>query len=164
MKQILIPTDFSGQSLDLLTDYLLVSGENEVSVLFFSVVKLSDSITDLLLLSKRTKEIELIPKSFENYCKCIHKEFSRIKEVRFEYFYGNTVALFRNFLDANRIDEIVYDPSIELQMITKVSSNSIEMIERCKWNKWIPSRKETRSKLTEGEKANYAQELEKAFL
>lgn len=163
MKKILIPTDFSGQSLDIFTDYLLTSNEDEVSVLFFSTVKLSDSITDLLLLSKRTKEIELIPKSFENYCKCIQKEFSRIKEVRFEYFYGNTIALFRNFLDANRIDEIVYDPSIELQKITKVSSNSIEMIERSKWNKWTPSKRKIGSKMTEEEKATYAQELEKAF-
>lgn len=164
MKRILIPTDFSGQSLDILTDYLLSSNENEVSVLFFSVVKLSDSITDLLLLSKRTKEIELIPKSFENYCNCIQKEFVRIKEVRFEYFYGNTVALFRNFLDANRIDEIVYDPSIKMEMITKASSDPIEMIDRCKWNKWIPSRKQSSGKLTAEEKAIYAEQLEKVFL
>ncbi|MDM8175706.1 MULTISPECIES: hypothetical protein [Olivibacter] len=164
MKKILIPTDFSGQSLDILTDYLLSCNEKEVSVLFFSVVKLSDSITDLLLLSKRTKEIELIPRSFENYCRCIQDEFERIKDVRFEYFYGNTIALFRNFLDANRIDEIVYDPSIELQMITKESSDPIDLIERCKWNKWVPSRKQMGSKLTEEEKAIYARELERALL
>ncbi|MEH6308120.1 hypothetical protein RYH73_20860 [Olivibacter sp. CPCC 100613] len=164
MKKILIPTDFSGKSLDILTDYLLSSNENKVSVLFFSVVKLSDSITDLLLLSKRTKEIELIPKSFENYCNCIQNEFERIEDVRFEYFYGNTIALFRNFLDANCIDEIVYDPAIKLQMVTRVSANPIEMIERCKWKKWIPSKKKADGKLTEEEKEIYAQEIEKAFL
>lgn len=163
MKKILIPTDFSGQSLDILTDYLLSSNESEVSVLFFSIVELSDSITDLLLLSKRTKEIELIPKSFENYCNCVQKEFERIKEVQFEYFYGNTIALFRNFLDANHIDEIVYDPLIKLQLITNVSSNPIEMIERCKWKKWIPAKKKMNSKLTQQEKEIYVQEIEKAL-
>ncbi|WP_134090637.1 hypothetical protein [Olivibacter sp. XZL3] len=164
MKRILIPTDFSGQSLDVLTDYLLSCNEEQVSVLFFSVVKLSDSITDLLLLSKRTKEIELIPKSFENYCKCVQKEFIRIKEVRFEYFYGNTIALFKNFLDANRIHEIVYNPSIELKRITKASSDPIEMIERCKWNKWTPSPERSGSKLTDEEKDIYAKQLERVFL
>jgi len=138
MKKILIPTDFSEESLNILSDYMLSCTEKEVSVLFFSGIKLSDSISDLLLLSRRTREVELIPRSFNNFCSCVQNEFNSVTKVRFEYFYGNTMALFRNFLDANGINEIVYDPNMELQKITKSSLDIIDIINKSNWNKWTP--------------------------
>lgn len=139
MKKILIPTDFTEESLNVLSDFMISCSEKEVSVLFFSGIKLSDSITDLLLLSRRTREVELIPKSFTNYCNCVQNEFSSVVKVRFEYFYGNTMALFRNFLDANGIDEIVYNPSITFKKITKSSLDIIDIINRSSWKKWTPT-------------------------
>lgn len=139
MKKILIPTDFTEESLSIISNYVIDRSEKEVSVLFFSGIKLSDSITDLLLLSRRTREVELIPKSFTNYCDCIQNEFSSVVKVRFEYFYGNTMALFRNFLDANEIDEIVYDPGITFRKITKSSLDIIDIINRSSWKKWTPA-------------------------
>ncbi|GAA4796276.1 hypothetical protein GCM10023231_25900 [Olivibacter ginsenosidimutans] len=141
MKKILIPIDFSAKSLDILTDYVLATNVHELDVLFFSGIKLSDSITDLLLLSRRTKEVERIPASFENYCKCIQQEFKTISRVRFIYFYGNTLALFRNFLAAQEIDEIVYDPTLKLKRITKLSLDTVDMIDKLKWTKWTPDKR-----------------------
>ena len=138
MKKILVPTDFTGKSMDVLSDYLLQKRQQEVEVLFFNGIKLSDSITDLLLLSRRTKEIEMVPKSFESYCKCIQEEFNMVKKVQFEFFYGNTMALFRNFLLANQIDEIVYDPQLKLTKLSKSSLDLVDIIKRCRWEKWMP--------------------------
>jgi len=163
MKKILIPTDFSGKSLDVLTDFLLFTNEKTVSVLFFNGMTVSDSITDLLLLPRRAKEMELIPKYFDNYCKCLRKEFDRLTEVRFDYFYGNTAILFRNFLNANDIDEIVFDPTVDLRRLNKDSLNMIEMINRCKWGKWSPSQNKTRSLITDTERKMITDELEKVF-
>ncbi len=138
IKKILVPTDFTGKSIDILTDYLLSNPTTKVNVTFFCGIKLSDSITDLLLLSRRTKEIEIVPKSFKNCCKCILEEFNMVENLRIEFFYGHTMALFRNFLDANRIDEIVYDPKLVLEKLNKSSLDLIDIINKCKWNKWIP--------------------------
>jgi len=139
MKNILIPTDFSEESLNVLDDYLVSSDDDKINVLFFHAIKLSDSITDLLLLSRRTKEIEKIPQSFRNYCVCIQEEFSKVDTVKFQYFYGHTMAIFRNFMEANAIDLIVYDPLITLAKVSRSSINPYEIIDKSTSLKWHPS-------------------------
>ncbi len=136
MNHILIPTDFSKESLQVLEDYLISCPYERVTVLFFHVIKLSDSITDLLLLSRRTKETEIIPNSFKNYCACIQDEFSKVDEVHFQYFYGHTMALFRNFIEANQIDLIVYDPRIKMEKLSKASIDPYEIINKSRCQKW----------------------------
>ncbi|QNL49493.1 hypothetical protein H8S90_22645 [Olivibacter sp. SDN3] len=137
MKNILIPTDFTDESVSILSDYLNSHPDEQVNVLFFHAIKLSDSITDLLLLSRRTKEQELIPEEFKNYCKNVRKEFDMIENVRFQYFYGHTMALFRNFLEANEINLIIYNPAVKLKRISKTSIDLAEIINKSNCEKWL---------------------------
>jgi hypothetical protein len=64
MKTILIPTDFDEVSVHRTYD-LLDSMKNEsVKIIFFHAYKITDSISDLLMLSRRTAEYGKIQKPF----------------------------------------------------------------------------------------------------
>ncbi|QNK62105.1 hypothetical protein H7F33_16350 [Pedobacter sp. PAMC26386] len=122
MKTILIPTDFNETSV-YLSENILKNFKNEpVQIIFFHAYKLTDSISDLLMLSRRSAEYGQIPESFHKACydfKKTHQE--QIAGIGIEYFYGSTMAAFRNFAEANEVDYIYCPESYRFRQISKYS-------------------------------------------
>jgi hypothetical protein len=131
MKTILIPTDFDEVSV-LRTHDLLKSLKNEsVKIIFFHAYKITDSISDLLMLSRRTTEYGQIPESFHRACYDLQKAFkNRIALMSIEYFYGSTMAAFRNFAEAHNVSHIHYPEAYQYQKISKYSIDPLTFLNR----------------------------------
>jgi hypothetical protein len=131
MKTILIPTDFDEVSV-LRTHDLLKSLKNEsVKIIFFHAYKITDSISDLLMLSRRTAEYGQIPESFHKACYNLQKLFkNRIALMSIEYFYGSTMAAFRNFAEAHNVSHIHYPEAYQYQKISKYSIDPLTFLDR----------------------------------
>jgi len=122
MKTILIPTDFNENSVLLSKDILGNFNDERIRLIFFHAYKLTDSISDLLMLSRRTAEYGKIPEAFHRACYEFKKEHSQtISAIGIEYFYGSTMAAFRNFAEANDIDFIFYPQEYNFKKISKYS-------------------------------------------
>ncbi|KIO76672.1 hypothetical protein TH53_13420 [Pedobacter lusitanus] len=124
MKTILIPTDFNEASV-YLSENILKNFKNEsVKIIFFHAYKLTDSISDLLMLSRRSTEYGQIPESFHRACYDFKKTHQgKIAAIGIEYFYGSTMAAFRNFAEAHEVDFIYCPEAYSFRQISKYSIN-----------------------------------------
>lgn len=133
MKTVLIPTDFQLESLKVIDALIMANPGQQFKIVLFHVFKVSDSITDLLMLSRRSRDYEQISDDFyfelENYKK---RYEGQLTNIEISYFYGTTVAAFRNFTDNINLDLIAFSSAYEFQAINKYSLNPTNLIERAK--------------------------------
>lgn len=126
MRTILIPTDFTVNSLIAVKKVMNINENDPVKIVLFHGVNLSDSITDLLLFSKGRLIREMATQSFKDACEIIKNKFAKdLESLYVEVFTGNTPAAFDQFLEANDVDIICY---IDNFRYTKPSKNSMDIM------------------------------------
>lgn len=131
MKTILIPTDFDETSV-YRVHKLLKNFKNEpVKVIFFHAYKLTDSISDLLMLSRRSAEYGKIPEAFHRACfELKSTSEGAIDCLAIEYFYGSTMASFRNFAEANEIDYVFFPEGYSFRKNSKYSIDPAKFLNK----------------------------------
>jgi hypothetical protein len=126
MKTILIPTDFNEASVARTYDLVKSLRNEQIKIIFFHAYKLTDSITDLLMLSRRSTDYAQIPEEFHRACYALKEEHQdSVKVLGIEYFYGSTMASFRNFAEANEVDVIYYPEAYTFRKISKYSIDPV---------------------------------------
>jgi hypothetical protein len=130
-KCILIPTDFSIESLLTLKKALLSFEDQDVSVVLFYSTYISDSISDLLFHSKMKELENLENKSFKDACEILKNKYqSKIKSFKIELFTGLNQNAFNNFIQAHKVSDIFIPKNYKLKMITKRSFDPINYIKK----------------------------------
>ena len=121
-KTILIPTDFSIESLKLLKEAVTSVEVGSVNIIFLHCIYLSDSIFDLLFFSKKEWVESLVNKDFDDGCKIIRNKYvNKINSARVEFFTGTTQQAFDNFLEGNQVDEIMLPKNYVFKQSSKKS-------------------------------------------
>ncbi len=127
-KTILVPIDFQIESLNTLKIALKSNEENLVSAVLMYAEHLSDSITDLLFYSPNKKIESLITEDFNDALTILHNRFQQtFVDFRIEFFNGNTTSAFKNFVIANKVDEIYVPKNYQLKS-TENSFNPLRLI------------------------------------
>ncbi len=105
MKNILVPTDFTVDSLILLKK-AIENEEGKLNLILVYGKSLPNSISELVFFSKGKLITSLESKSFVE-AKGILKNryFSRINTLRTDIFYGRNQSAFDNFLEGNSVDK-----------------------------------------------------------
>ncbi|MEN0053712.1 MAG: hypothetical protein AAGC65_08585 [Mucilaginibacter sp.] len=131
MKTLLIPTDFTYQSLQSIPEIAQQYYPQKVNIMLVHMLKITDSISELLMLSRRSTEIRQIPDNFYIRCRDLEKDYSHlIERIHIDIFYGSTIAVFNNYLDAHEVDGIV-PPHSNYQLLFKNSIDPEVLIDRC---------------------------------
>jgi len=130
MRHILVPTDFNVSSFDCFPNICRQLDQEELSFVFVHVFKLSDSITDLLMLSRRSREFEQVSEAFYERGRVIRAAYPQIKSIRIEFLYGATLNMFRDFLEVNTIDSVLEPESCILGKINKQSIDPLVLIQK----------------------------------
>jgi len=131
MKTILIPTDFSLESTKVLDALLRDKPEERVNAFFLHAFKLSDSITDMLLLSRRSRDYQTVSDEFYEKLESYRQPFApRLASVGIEYFYGSTTAAFKNFMEGLSADCIAFSADYQFRAINKYSTDLRPLAER----------------------------------
>lgn len=131
MKTILVPTDFNIESTKIVDSLVQVQPHETYNIIFLHAFKLSDSITDMLMLSRRSRDYENISDEFYQQLNDFKSKYpSQIQNIGIEYFYGSTVAAFKNFLDTLEVSSIVYPKGYDFKPINKYSINPKFLTER----------------------------------
>lgn len=107
-KTIAIPTDFSVESLNVLKTLLSQNGDTyRYDVILLHGTQLTDSITELIFMSKAKLAEKLSNAAFEEACTVIRNKFSsQINSIRKDFFTGFTQAAFDNYLEGNKVTDI----------------------------------------------------------
>lgn len=131
MKTLLIPTDFTQQSIQSIP--VLAQGyyPEKVNIVLVHMLKITDNISELLMLSRRSVEYRQIPDNFYIRCREIENKYSHlINNIAITFFYGSTIAVFNNFLEANKVDAIV-PPHDNYQLLFKNSIDPDMLFDKC---------------------------------
>jgi len=122
MKTILIPTDFNLESTKIVDALIQNQPAEKLNIIFLHAFKLSDSITDMLMLSRRSRDYENVSDAFYQKLSAYKAQYpEQIECIQVEYFYGSTVAAFKNFIEAFDIDQIAYPKQYNFTPINKYS-------------------------------------------
>lgn len=122
-KTILIPIDFEVESLN--TAKLLLTESNEpVKILLVYPEYLSDSIPDLVFYSPIRRLDALATHEFREALAILRNRFSdKLISLELMLFHGTTRNAFRNFVEANNVDEVHLPKTYAL----KRTKNSIDI-------------------------------------
>lgn len=132
-KTILIPTDFSIESLNLFKHAAQEYQNESINVVFFHSIYTPFSITDLLFFSKRELIRELSTSDFHDACEIIAKKFeSKIHSRRIEIFTGQNQQAFEQFLEANQVSEILIPKEYSFKLTDKRSVDPSAFIRKSK--------------------------------
>lgn len=126
MRRILIPADFSENTIKLL-EKLNYQHNPGYDLLFTHLFYLPDGIQDLLFSTYRLREYRFVTPEFKQaYDRYLenHQLPKTAIDVPVRFFYGNTLAFFKNFLRANNISMIAYSNEFPVK---KLNSSSIEI-------------------------------------
>lgn len=132
MKTVLVPTDFQVESLKIIDSLVRTGQPDQLVIVFMHAFKLSDSITDMLMLNRRSRDYNHVSDEFYSQIEIYKKKYPEaIKFIGIEYFYGSTVAAFRNFIERINADCIAYAKSADFRAINKFSIDPALLIKRC---------------------------------
>jgi hypothetical protein len=107
MTNVLIPTDFTLQSLELITAATqLITGR--LNVLLFHAFDMPDSLMDAMHRNGVRSHSSLITEEIRVRSRQIKAAHPEIANIRFLIMYGSSVAVFKDFAAANEVDLIIY--------------------------------------------------------
>ena len=131
MRNVLIPTDFTVASIEMV-DKTAQSLEGEsLNIILFQAFEKTIFVSDLHDLRGKLPYAELVTEPFRNACKRVKLQHPKtIRSIVIRHLYGNTAAVFRNFVDANDIDLIVMPESFVYRAVHTGSVNPLPLFQK----------------------------------
>jgi hypothetical protein len=130
MRNVLVPTDFSSSSFDLVEQAIHTMGEQVLNITLFHAFQIPFFVSDLVG-NKRKPYHDLLTDAFRSSCKQLKQQYPRqVNSIVFKHLYGSTPAVFRNFVDANDIDLIIYPEQYEFIKVHADSVNPDSMFKK----------------------------------
>lgn len=130
-RTILIPTDFSMESLNLVKHTLSNAEDDKFHFVLTHCRFLSDCPIDLLYFSKTELLQSLKTPEFKRACKALRQSYSADKVlIKTELFTGLNQAAFNAFIDGNQIDEAVIPKRYNPRLNRQTSFNPIPFIRK----------------------------------
>ncbi|UQB69049.1 hypothetical protein [Epilithonimonas zeae] len=136
IKTILIATDFSLESLDVLKKVLKnkteQNDENQYNILFVSGYDMGDSIRDLLFTTKSTIFGKIRSQEFCDAYSIINNKYPNlINKITCDIFTGSFQRTFNSYIETAGIDE-AYFSSVKSKNLSKGQFDVTPYLKKCK--------------------------------
>ncbi|MFC4164020.1 hypothetical protein ACFOWU_10160 [Epilithonimonas zeae] len=136
IKTILIATDFSLESLDVLKKVLKnkteQNDENQYHILFVSGYDMGDSIRDLLFTTKSTIFGKIRSQEFCDAYSIINNKYPNlINKITCDIFTGSFQRTFNSYIETAAIDE-AYFSSVKSKNLSKGQFDLTPYLKKCK--------------------------------
>ncbi|MCE7065358.1 hypothetical protein [Dyadobacter sp. CY326] len=130
MKTVVIPGDFSVETMQV-AQLFTRNAHEEFSIVFTHLFHVTDDIQDLLFSTYRKKEYDFVSEAFWRDCHILKDLYgNKLKSIKVEFFYGNKLAAFKNFLDAQNADFIAYSETFGIPKLCKSSLDALPVIKK----------------------------------
>lgn len=139
MRHILIPTDFTVQSLNAVHAAVAAFGGEKLKVTLFHLLRQPGSLDGLLFASRRNsmraKQADMINEEFKETCEILKNTYkSKIESIQVKFGMGDTAAYVRNFLEGSKVNTVVYCTDTELGLPSKDSIPMMKLLQRTKYD------------------------------
>jgi hypothetical protein len=129
MRTVVIPTDFTNEGIQI-AEAIVRDIRDEVRVIFTHLFHVADDIQDLLFSTYREKEYELVPEEFWQECKMLKDTYPELASIKIDFFYGNKLALLKNFLEYHETDFIAYSERYGIPKLTRSSLDALPVLKK----------------------------------
>jgi hypothetical protein len=130
MKTILIPTDFTSASLQLIEETILFLQPEPVNIVLFHAFEMPQSMQDVVGVENKP-HLQVMNERFRKGCKRIKNKYSAsVSNIHYRHMYGNTVSVFKHYLQFNKIDCIVYPSTLTMQTVHPRSIHPDKLIKK----------------------------------
>ncbi|OJV12851.1 MAG: hypothetical protein BGO21_03710 [Dyadobacter sp. 50-39] len=129
MRTVVIPTDFTSEGIQI-AEAIVRDIRDEVRVIFTHLFHVADDIQDLLFSTYREKEYELVPEEFWQECKMLKDTYPELTSIKIDFFYGNKLALLKNFLEYYETDFIAYSEQYGIPKLTRSSLDALPVLKK----------------------------------
>lgn len=129
MKNVLIPTDFTPASLDLIAN-VAQALPGKISIILFHALEMPDNLIDAIRRAGLKDHNQLISEALRIKCKKLKSMYSNINNISFKIMHGSTPAVFENYAEANDIDLIVYPEGYTFIPVVRESVNPERMFKK----------------------------------
>ena len=124
MKSILIPTDFSIKSLQLVRAAVERFPGTQLDITLVHALEPDHSISGLLMMTKRLGVHQLYTPEFTEACEVLRNKYaSAVSRIRVEFYYGVTKRYLKDFLEARNVEAILFAGDYALKLPSKDSRN-----------------------------------------
>ncbi len=129
-KTVLIPTDFTIESLNAVKTFLNQADDRfQYNIILLHGVDFTDSITEALFFTKSKFIASVEEKDFPEACNIIKNKFSsQINSIRKDVFTGFNQSAFNNYIEANKVNEAFVPVNYNLQMVDRKSFDLLPFI------------------------------------
>ncbi|UII26229.1 hypothetical protein LVD15_23495 [Fulvivirga maritima] len=132
MKTVLIPTDLSVRSLNLVITALRDHKPTELNILLAHGMTRSSSFTDLIFESSKKRLEGMLSEDFRNAAQFIENTFrSQLQSIIIDTFSGVNQRSFNNYLEANKVDAIYHFDKNDSAAFDKNCFSLMPFIEKC---------------------------------
>jgi len=108
VKKIVIPTDFSVKSLNLVVDVLKAHPNSLLDIVLIHGYEANNSIAELLFFSKGKILEKLQTSEFKKSCKLIQNTYqSRLNSLKVDLITGDCQRYFNNYVQLHAVDEVI---------------------------------------------------------
>lgn len=136
-KRILIPTDFSIESLNVLKAFLQKEeSQEQYDIVFSCGYYMSESITDLLFFSKYKILRGLNTDAFMDALSVVQNKYSNsLRSVTIDLFTGSSQSSFEDYVSGQKIEFLVFAEQAKFKPCFKKSFDLAKYIKKSKANK-----------------------------
>ncbi len=132
MKNILLPTDLSIQSLWPVHNIVKEAAKQKLAIHVVHLLNLPSSISDLLFLKENTP-YRSIPDSFIEAFQLLKNKYSSvIEKMELRFVYGNTSRFLNNFIKGNDIETVYLLTNYNYAQPLPLSVNFPSLLNKCK--------------------------------
>ncbi|RFM26118.1 hypothetical protein [Deminuibacter soli] len=133
MKRIVIPTDFTIGSLQLVGEVAAHFPGSRLHITLLHGMEMPTGILDLLFLGKRNEHNEMVTPAFANACQIIENKYASVLEqLTVQFVYGNNRRVVQHFLDANDIGLVVLPSDGLKPMADPQSVDLAALLKKCR--------------------------------
>ncbi|MEA1785685.1 hypothetical protein U1E44_06260 [Arenibacter sp. GZD96] len=131
MKKILVPTDFTVESLSILKKALENNPNEKLDILLVHGVSFSNAITDLLFFRRHQYIASLENNEFCEANDILKNKFaSNINSLVSDVFIGYNLNAFKNYVEGNKIEEAYIPANYNLKKANKDSQDILPYIKK----------------------------------
>lgn len=132
MKNILVPTDFSVQSLQLVHEIVRKHPQQKVCICLVHMVHIPTDIADLLFV-KRHRLHDHVPAKFSQAIEMLKNKYaSRIEWMGLEFYYGSTATVLNGIIENRKIQEVFVFADHAYGLPLPQSVDMIRLLGKCK--------------------------------
>lgn len=129
MRNVLIPTDFSVESVDRI-GLVARAIDDKLNVILFHAFDMPGSLVDAIVRNSNNGDYNLVTEHLRVRCRRIKVTHRNVANISFKFMYGTTSYVFNSFAAANKIDTIVLPENYHFTYVVRESVNPVRMFKK----------------------------------